>query len=357
MSYFQPSFAANTAAVRVRFEPGIHRKVGEEVAAMGCDKALILSTPNQSDTALATAGYVGDLAAGVFTKAAMHTPVAITEEAVAYAQEISADCIVSVGGGSTIGLGKAIAYRTDLPQIVIPTTYAGSEATPILGQTEGGVKTTFKDPKVQPEVILYDAELVTGLPRAMTISSALNAMAHAVEALYAQDRNPVSTMIAVDGLKAFHGSLQRVIEDPENLEGRGETLYGAWLCGTVLGQVGMSLHHKLCHTLGGSFDLPHAETHSVMLPHVAAFNAPAARDEMRPLAEILGNRDVGAGLHAYARQLGAPMTLRDLGLEEKDLARAAKLAVQKPYWNPRPVTEPEIHTMLVNAFEGATPAA
>src|SRR5690606_6208232 len=262
MSHFTPVFSAQFAPVRVRFGVGVRRQVSEEIARLGCKRALVLSTPPQADQAMEMAQDIGDLAVGVFTRATMHTPIAVTEEAVAHAQSVRADCLVAVGGGSTTGLGKAIALRTDLPKIEVPTTYAGSEATNILGQTENGVTTTLTDPRVQPEVILYAAELVRSLPAGLTVTSALNAMAHAVEGLYARDRNPVSTLLAIEGLEAFAESLEKVVANPGDLEARGRTLYGAWLCGTVLGQVGMALHHKICHTLGGSFDLPHAETHA-----------------------------------------------------------------------------------------------
>jgi maleylacetate reductase len=172
----------------------------------------------------------------------------------------------------------------------VPTTYAGSEATPILGQTEGQVKTTLSDPRVQPEVILYDAELVASLPVPMTVTSALYAIAHAAEGLYAQDRNPLSSALAVEGMRAFAEALPRVIAAPGDLTARGEALYGAWLCGTVLGQVGMALHHKLCHTLGGSFGLPHAETHAVILPHAIAYNEAAVPDLLAPLRRSAGGR-------------------------------------------------------------------
>jgi maleylacetate reductase len=201
MSYFQASFDARSAAVRVRFGPGVRHQLADEIGQLGCRRALILSTPPQADSAMEMAADLKGMAAGVFTRAAMHTPVAVTEEAMEHARSVDADCVVALGGGSTTGLGKAIAYRTDLPQIVIPTTYAGSEATWILGQTENGEKTTLTDPKVQPEVILYDAELVRTLPVGMTVTSALNAMAHAAEALYAENRNPMSTMLAIEGLK------------------------------------------------------------------------------------------------------------------------------------------------------------
>ncbi len=356
MSHFTSYFAAQFASVRVRFGAGIRSQVSEEIARLGCKRALVLSTPPQADTAMELAQEIGDLAVGVFTRATMHTPTSVTEEAVAHAQSVRADCIVAIGGGSTTGLGKAIALRTDLPQIVVPTTYAGSEATNILGQTENGVKTTLTDARVQPEVILYDAELVKTLPVGMTVTSALNAMAHAAEGLYARDRNPVSTLLAIEGLEAFAESLDKVVANPADLEARGRTLYGAWLCGTVLGQVGMALHHKLCHTLGGSFDLPHAETHAVILPHALAFNARAAGKELEPVGRIFGNTNPGRALYDFAKRLGAPLSLKEIGMREEYLGKAAELATSKPYWNPQPVTKEDIVTLLEAAFRGDPPA-
>lgn len=356
MSFFREEFTARSAAVRVRFGAGLRRAIAEEVEALGASRALILTTPQQAAMAEEFAALCGPRAIGSFTGATMHTPVDVSEAATAYARQVEADVLIAVGGGSTTGLGKAIAYRTDLPQIVVPTTYAGSEATGILGQTENGVKTTLTSPKVQPEVILYDAELVATLPVAMTVTSALNAMAHAAEGLYARDRSPISSLMAVEGLRAFRDSLPRVMAEPQALPGRAETLYGAWLCGTVLGQVGMALHHKLCHTLGGSFDLPHAETHAVILPHAIAYNAVAVPDLLAPVSELFGDDDPGRGLWHFAKDAGSVMALRDLGLKEADLDRAADLASANPYWNPRPVTREGIRALLQAAWAGDAPA-
>lgn len=355
MSFFQDSFVVNLAPMRVRFGVGVRHSVGDEMAALGLSRALVLTTPQQAETGAAFADALGHKAVGLYSKAAMHTPVGISEEATAEALRLGADCVVSIGGGSTTGLGKAIALRTDMPQIVVPTTYAGSEATGILGQTENGRKTTITSAKVQPEVILYDPELVQGLPVGMTVTSTLNAMAHAAEGLYAQNRSPVSSLLALEGLRAFRNALPAVVKNPGDLGARGETLYGAWLCGTVLGTVGMALHHKLCHTLGGSFDLPHAETHAVILPHAIAYNEAAVPELLAPVAEIFGAATAGAALHAFARDMGAPTALRDLGLAEADLDRAAEFATQNPYWNPRPVEPAAVRAMLQAAWAGDAP--
>jgi len=341
--------------VIVKFGLAIRKRVRDEIAALGCSRALILSTPAQSESALTLAAEVGNLAAGVFSKAAMHTPVNISEEAAEHARSIKADCLISIGGGSTIGLGKAIAYRTDLPQIVVPTTYAGSEATAILGQTQGGVKTTLIDRKVLPEVILYDPQLVTSLSTTMSANSALNAMAHAAEALYGQSRSEETTAMAIDGLESIIENLPSVIANPSDLTARENTLYGAWCCGTVLGRVDMALHHKLCHTLGGSFDLPHAETHAVVLPHAIDFNERAVADQLAPITKLLNGSSAGGALYNFARQVGAPSSLAELGLKESDLEKATDLAVSKPYWNPQPVTREAIRKILHAAWAGEPP--
>lgn len=341
---------------RILFGPGKLAYVAEEVTRLGASRALVLSTPFQRADAFALAERLGPLAAGIFSEATMHTPIDVTERAMAAYAAARADCIVALGGGSTIGLGKAIAWRNDAPQIVIPTTYAGSEVTPILGQTENGLKTTIRDARVLPEVVLYEPDLTLGLPIATSVASGLNAMAHAVESVYARDRNPVSSMLAVEGVRALRDALPVIVADPRNADARGEALYGSWLCGTVLGTVGMSLHHKLCHTLGGTFDLPHAETHAIVLPHAAAYNAAAAASALRPLADLFGG-DIGPGLYDFARSLGAPVALKDLGLQADQLDLAADLAAKNPYWNPRPVERDAIRALLQRAWEGSRPAA
>jgi maleylacetate reductase len=348
------AFTYSGSPARIIFGNGASADVASWVEKLGCKRALVLSTPHQAADGEALAKTLGPLAAGTFSGAAMHTPVEVTEAAMAKAKEVDADCVVALGGGSTTGLGKAIAWRTDLQQIVIPTTYAGSEVTPILGQTEGGVKTTLRDPKILPEVVIYDPELTIGLPVAMSVTSGLNAIAHAAEALYAQDRNPVSTLMATEGLRALKTALPALVKEPKNLKARGDGLYGAWLCGTVLGTVGMALHHKICHTLGGSFDMPHAEIHAVMLPHTIGFNAVAVPELLKPVADIFGG-SAGGGLHDFAKSINAPLTLREIGLKQADLDRAAEIATQNPYWNPRPFDRAAIRSLLQDAWVGRRP--
>ncbi|MBV7521192.1 maleylacetate reductase [Ensifer sp. ENS12] len=348
------NFTYQGSAAQIIFGEGRSHEAGAWVEKLGCNRALVLSTPQQRADAEALAERLGPLAAGVFAGAVMHTPVEVTAKAMEAVNQSGADCVVCLGGGSTTGLGKAIAYRTDLPQVVIPTTYAGSEVTPILGQTEGGRKRTVRHASILPEVVIYDPELTLGLPVGMSVTSALNAMAHAVEALYAQDRNPISSLMAKEGLSAFMTSLPTIIATPRDREARAEALYGAWLSGTVLGAVGMALHHKICHTLGGTFDTPHAETHAIMLPHTAAYNAAAVPDLLEPVARTFGG-SVGGGLWDFAKSLGAPLALKDLGLSAADLDRTATIATENPYWNPRPIDRQSIRALLQDAWEGNRP--
>lgn len=337
------------------FGRGARRQVAEELASAGCARAIILSTPEQSGLAGEISELLGSASAGTFSRAAMHTPSAVTREAVRWVTAAECDSVVAVGGGSSIGLGKAISHQTGLPQIAIPTTYAGSEATPILGQTVDGKKTTLRNARVQPRRVIYDPELLVSLPVALSVASGLNAMAHAVEALYARDRNPLSSTLAEEGIKVFARSLPRIVADTSDIEARSDTLYGAWLCGTVLGQASMALHHKLCHVLGGSFNLPHAETHAVILPHVVAYNAGATADLLTPITASLGGTDPAEAIWALARSLGAPKSLRELGISESDLDAAADLGTTNSYWNPRKVERDELRALLDAAWRGDMP--
>ncbi|HEY3047060.1 MAG TPA: maleylacetate reductase, partial [Polaromonas sp.] len=278
------SFVYNGQAGRVVFGAGSLQHLGREIEALGAHKALVLSTPEQRASAEMIADLLGPRAASVFDRAVMHVPIETAREARALARQLGADCAVAIGGGSTTGLGKAIALDSGLPILAIPTTYAGSEMTPIYGITEDGLKKTGKDARVLPRSVIYDPELTLGLPVGMSIVSGINAIAHAAEGLYATDGNPIMDLMAKEGIAAMGRALPAIKNVANDIEARSDALYGAWLCGTVLGNVGMALHHKLCHTLGGSFNLPHAETHTIVLPHALAYNAAAAPQAMQAIA-------------------------------------------------------------------------
>lgn len=285
----------------------------------------------------------------------MHVPIETARAARAAAEELKADCAVAIGGGSTTGLAKAIALESALPIIAIPTTYAGSEVTPIFGLTEAGIKRTGRDPKVIPRVVIYDPVLTVSMPMSLTLASGMNAIAHAAEGLYAEDSNPVISLIAEEGIRAMSAGLRRVRESPKDLAVRADCLYGAWLCGIVLGSVGVALHHKLCHTVGGSFNLPHAETHAVILPYAIEFNAPAVPEAMHRIARALGTAHAAGGLYDLGKSLQLPQSLRAIGMKHEDLERAAELALESPYWNPRPFTRGAVRELLGRAYDGLPP--
>ncbi|MDE1948227.1 MAG: maleylacetate reductase, partial [Burkholderiales bacterium] len=281
------SFVYQAAPTRVVFGAGALQQLGAEIERLGARRALVLSTPGQRASAERVAQRLGERAAGIFAGAVMHVPIETARAARAEAARLGADCAVAIGGGSTTGLGKAIALESALPILAIPTTYAGSEMTPIWGLTEAGLKKTGRDARVLPRTVIYDPQLTLGLPYALTVTSAINAIAHAAEGLYAADGNPVTALMAEEGIRARAAALAPLQADAQDLAARADALYGAWLCGTVLGSVAMGLHHKLCHTLGGSFNLPHAEVHTVILPHALAYNAPAAPQAMARIARAL----------------------------------------------------------------------
>ncbi|KAI6773119.1 hypothetical protein HG530_004077 [Fusarium avenaceum] len=307
MSTFE--YIANSP--QVIFGKGTLAQIPSLVEKLGINSVMILSTPEQTDIAQRVAEILGTVAVSTFSGATMRTPTHVTESALSQAKESRVEGIVSVGGGSTIGLGKAIAVRTGLVHICIPTTYAGSEMTPILGETEDGRKVTRRDSKILPTAVIYDVDLTLTLPVKMST-------------------------------------------DSKNNGARYKALYGAWLCGLCLGAVDMALHHKLCHTLGGSFNLPHAETHVVVLPHAVAYNAPSTPEVMAKLAAVLPESDgnVVRGVNALYRRLGIELSLQKLGMPEEGIEKAADIAVSNPYRNPRPLKPDDLRELIRRAWKG-----
>ena len=347
------SFQFEAAPCRVVFGSGAVSRLHAEAERLALERVLVLSTPPQEAQARQLAASLGTRAAAAFSKAAMHTPVDVTDAAMAVVRQHGIDGIVAIGGGSTIGLGKAVALRTDLPQIVVPTTYAGSEMTALLGETKDGVKTTQSSPRVRPETVIYDPELTLSLPAGVSATSGMNAIAHAVEALYAEDGNPVVALMAEAGVRALFRALPAIVSDPSDPDARSQALYGAWLCGACLGSVSMGLHHKLCHVLGGAFDLPHAETHAILLPHALAFNAPSVPEAISALSRAMEVGDPVRALLDLQEACRVPRSLKALGMPADGVGQATELALSKPYRNPRPIDEASIRGVLNAAYEGA----
>lgn len=349
------AFVYAGSPARIVFGVDSVKSIPAEIERLGAHRALVLCTPNQRAQAEAIADSIPSCVAGVFDGAEMHVPIEVAREARKTAAALAADCALAVGGGSTIGLGKAIALDSGLPIIAVPTTYAGSEVTSIFGLTERGMKKTGRDPRVLPRAVIYDPRLTLTLPLSLTVASAINAIAHAAEGLYAHDGNPIVRLMAEEGIRAIAGALAPLSKDRSDLEARSDALYGAWLCGTVLGSVAMGLHHKLCHTLGGSFNLPHADVHTVILPHALAYNSEAAPGAMRRIANALGEAHAAQGVYDLGRCNGAPTSLREIGMSADGLDRAADLAVRDQYPNPRPLERAALRSLLQRAFEGLPP--
>ena len=326
--------------------------VAEEVRGLGASRVMAIA----SDATRAGPVLSGIPVAVVHTDVVRHVPVATAERARAVAADHDVDALVCVGGGSATGLAKAVALTTGLPIVAVPTTYAGSEATEVWGLTEHGRKTTGADPRVLPRVVVHDASLLLGLPVPTSVASGLNALAHGVDSMWAPRSDPIDRCLALEGMRALTAGLPRVVEDPMELAGREQTGYGAYLSAIAFASAGSGLHHKICHVLGGMFDLPHAETHAVVLPHVLALNAPAVPDLDRRMAEVFGATSTLAGLLALRDELGAPTALRDLGLAADDLARAVQPILDAaPPDNPTPVTAVNVEALLRRAWEGEGP--
>lgn len=349
------AFSYQNLPMRVVFGNGSLANLNAEIERLGANSALVLCTPQQRDSAEHVAELLGSRAAGIYDKAAMHVPIETAEDARRVATQVGADCCVAIGGGSTIGLGKAIAMTSSLPILAIPTTFAGSEMTPIYGITEGGLKRTGRDPRVLPKAVIYDPTLTATLPPLIAATSGMNAIAHAVEALYAQDANPIISLMAEESIRALALSLPKLVKNPANTDASSDALYGAWLAGACLGAVGMAIHHKLCHTLGGTFNLPHAEMHTIVLPHSVAYNRRATPEAMARVGRALGGVEAATGLFDLAMSLGAPMSLGEIGMPADGLEKAAQLATENPYYNPRPIEREAILELLRNAQAGRRP--
>jgi maleylacetate reductase len=350
-------FMYDALAGRTVFAVGALGQVGDELARLGAQRVFLIVDSQAKQFGDTLTESLGSLVVARWHEVAQHVPFDLAERARAAITEAAADAVVCLGGGSSTGLAKAIALTHDLPIVAIPTTYAGSEQTPIYGLTDARHKQTGRDLKVVPKVVVYDPALTVGLPPQVTGPSAFNALAHCVEALYATGCNPVTSAMALEGVRAIRRSLPRVMEVPDDLDARGDVLYGAYLAGIALGTTSTGLHHKLCHVLGGKFNLVHADTHSIVLPHAVALNAPALPDEMARLEEALGaaSGDAAGALHDLALESHVPTRLSELGLSADDLDEAAEAGASEITANPVPVTVEGLARLLRDAYEGTRP--
>ena len=353
------SFTHEALPGRVVFGPGSIRRVAEEIERLGPERVMIVAAGRKK---IAEEIYLslGDRHVGTFKAVKPHVPLGVVEAARESARRLRADCLLVVGGGSAIGTAKAVALEVPLPIVAVPTTYAGSEMTPVYGTTDGLRKRTGTDLSVLPKVVVYDPELTLSLPPSVTGPSAMNAMAHCVEAFWAPGANPIASLTAEEGIRALSRGVPVAVRSPEDTEGRSATLYGAYLAGAAFAVAGAGIHHKICHVLGGAYGLPHAQTHTAVLPHAVAFYEPTLPRVMdraaRALGKVSGRKGPAAGLYDLAREIGSPTALKDVGMKEEDLDEAVGLVLKAaPKDNPRPLDETGVRTILEDAYEGRRP--
>jgi maleylacetate reductase len=343
------AFTHDVPPQRVVFASGALARVADESARLQIERALVVATPGSGARLGKMVGeLLGARTAGLHAQAVVHVPKAVVEAGLAAARDNKADGLIAVGGGAAIGLAKAIALTTGLPILAIPTTYSGSEATPIFGTTDGERKITGRDIKVVPRTIIYDPDLTLGLTAAVSAASGMNAIAHCVEALWVETRTPVTIGLATEAMRRFAQSLPAVIADGANVAARAECLVGAWLAGTVLSS-GTALHHKLAHVLGG-LGLPHAETHAIMLPHVMRFNLKTAPEAKARLRDALGNDDPAAAIAAMLKKFPIPQRLRDVGFDDGKADFVAGEIAAASITAPRSATAADVRTILAAAY-------
>jgi alcohol dehydrogenase class IV len=340
---------------RIVFGWGRFAELPDEVERLGAERVLLVAERSTMVHAEEAARSLGGRFVRTIGPARPHVPAEDAGRARSIARAEDADLVVSIGGGSATGLAKWMA-ADGVPLLAIPTTYAGSEMTPIYGTTEGGRKTTGRDVRVLPRAVLYDAALTVTLPPRVTATTGMNAIAHSVEALYAEHPTPVSTLLAEESIRVMSAALPECVRAPADVAARSSALYGAYLAGSVLATTGMAIHHRICHVLGGLFGVAHGDANAVVLPHSAAFNEPAAPAALERVARALDARRAAPALYDLARSLGSPASLDELGIEHRDLGTAAELVMDGAFYNPRPVTVSDVAAILEAAYLGRRPA-
>ncbi len=350
------SFVHDLAGPRVVFGVGALAEVADEVARLGARRVLLIAGDHEREYADRLAADLADRLADRLQGVVEHVPEQVARAAAARAEQAGADFLLCVGGGSATGLAKAVATELSLPILAVPTTYAGSEMTPVWGLTKHSRKITGRDPRVLPRTVVYDPALTVSLPARVTATSGMNALAHCAEALYAPDTSPVVGLLACEGARALARALPICVAHPGDLDARAGALYGAWLAGLALGNARMGVHHRLAHVLGGTYRLPHGAVHAALLPYAVAYNREAAPEAMRRLAAALGADDAAAGLWDLAASIGAPTDLRSVGFPEQAVPEAAAIMTEAETVNPRAVTEDGVRALLHAAYAGHRPS-
>lgn len=348
-------FAHDTLGQRLLFGSGMAAQhVAEEVARLGASRIMLIAAVFEKEIADAV---MSDVTVHVtYTDVVQHVPIEKAEDARRVATDNGVDLLVSVGGGSTTGLAKAVALTTGIPIIAVATTYAGSEATNVWGLTEAARKTTGVDARVLPVTVVYDAELTYSLPVELSVASGMNALAHCVDSMWAPRADPINQALAAEGIRALAAGLPLITKNPMDESGREQALYGAYLAAVSFASAGSGMHHKICHVLGGTYNLPHAQTHATVLPYVLAFNAPFAPDADARIAAAFGSATGLEGLNQLRTVLDAPRALKDFGFTEENIPEAVSIALPFiPADNPRPATTENLTELLHAAWAGSTP--
>jgi alcohol dehydrogenase class IV len=350
-------FTVNPHTNRIVFGVGATSKLAAEIADLGATRAMIACTSGARARIAPVIDALGATCVGVFDEVQPHCPEEIVLAAIERFRALDADCLVSIGGGSSIDTGKPLAVETGKPTIAVPTTYSGAEVTPLYGIVIGDRKKGHRDDRALPRTVIYDPAMTINLSPYATAISGMNSLAHCVEALYPAEPNPIATLFAAEGIRALAAGLPASVAAPDDLDARTQALYGAYLGGTVVTLVGIALHHRTCHVLGGSYGISHGDANSVILPHATAYNAPAAPAAMAVLGGAIGSDDPAAALYDLAKSMGAPTDLKSLGMQENDLDAATEQAIEVTAYNPRPLEFGLVREMLQNAFDGNRPSA
>jgi alcohol dehydrogenase class IV len=349
-----PGGVYNATPARIVFGAGSRNRIAEEVKRLGCSRAVVLSTPGRAAMAEELASSLGVYCAGILPEAVSQVPIELARQGRKKVSEMGADCLVCIGGGASVGLGKGISLELALPIIDIPTTYSGSEMTGFCGITIDGVKRMHTSLNMLASTVIYDAELTTSLPVQVSAASAMNALAHCVDAIYLRTASPVIKWAAVEGAQAVVEGLRRVLQAPADIGARSQLLYGAYMAGAAL-TGGFALQHGLAHTLGGSYGIEHGLSHALVLPHVAAFNSRYA-PELGRIREALGTDNLGGTIFDLLVETGLPTSLTEVGFKENELDRAAAITVETDNGlNPAPVTEQVARGILEDVYHGRRP--
>jgi maleylacetate reductase len=344
-------------ACRVIFGAG--RILADEISHLDAQRVIFCCTPRRKERVTQLAETSGNHKVKVIPIANSIVTEGLVIEGRGQAGEFDADCLVAFGGGSALGLAKSIALELDIPIIAIPTTYSGSETSELQGMFENGNRVLKRSSRMQPKTIIYDPELSIDLPLEISIRSAVNSMAHAACSFLGKNPNPLTSLIAEEGIRAMKSALPCIVDNPLDTDARGDALYGAWLCGSTLNSAGTVLHHKICHVLGGYFGVPHATAHTIIFPHSIGYNRDVAPEAMKQIARAFGDEDADAAGQIFdlLTRIGAPTALKDVGVSKGDLSGAAKLITTDPYFNPRPVEYESTCELLEDAWFGRRPTS